>query len=310
VIISASRRTDIPAFYQVWLMRRIEQGFCLVPNPFRPSQVSRISLLPEHVTAFVFWSKNPKPMVPSLTRLDRLGYPYYFLFTLNDYPAELEPHLPLLVERINTFLEISGQVGPHRIIWRYDPIVLSTITTASYHQIRFERLCRAMSGHTARVIVSALDFYRKTARRLEQLRDRGIIFERTSAKEIETARLLLQLSEIAASYRIELQSCAEEPELAINGVKPGACIDPSLIDYLASLRRSHSQVEATLTRASEYKKDNGQRAQCLCVESKDIGAFDTCLHGCRYCYATNSDSVARRRFATHDPSSPTLWTPS
>ena len=140
MIISASRRTDIPAFYSEWFVNRLQEGYCLVPNPFNPRQVSRISLVPESVDAIVFWSKNPAPMLPFLPMVEDLSYRFYFLFTVNDYPKALEPGLPPLVERISTFVELSQRIGPRCVIWRYDPIILSNRTDASYHRKTFENL--------------------------------------------------------------------------------------------------------------------------------------------------------------------------
>jgi hypothetical protein len=306
VIISASRRTDIPAFYSRWLMQRIRAGFCLVANPFRPSQVVRVSLLPEDVTAMVFWSKNPQPLLGQLDELDRLGYCYYFLMTLNDYPTELEPNLPGLKDRIRTFIELSDKLGPKFVVWRYDPVVISNLTPAQYHETRFEKLCRALSGRTERAVVSVVDFYRKTDRRLSELENRGVIVNRYTAGQPEMLALLTRLNQIASAYGIELCSCAEEPALSAAGVKPGSCIDGVLVQKLCPQVAAPRHVFA-LGDSILAGKDPGQRARCRCVLSKDIGANDTCLHGCRYCYATRSDALARRRYNEHDPESPILW---
>ena len=156
MIISASRRTDIPAFYAEWLMNRLREGYCLVPNPFNPRQIARISLVPESVDAIVFWSKNPALMLRFLPVLEGMGYRFYFLFTLNAYPKALEPNLPPLKERISTFIELSTRLGPRRVIWRYDPIILSNRTDASYHREAFEGLCQKLAVHTKRVIISII----------------------------------------------------------------------------------------------------------------------------------------------------------
>jgi hypothetical protein len=308
VIISASRRTDIPAFYLPWLLGRIEEGFCLVANPFRPSQISRVSLLPEAVTAWVFWSKNPRPMLTELNRFDRRGYRYYFLITLNDYPHELEPNLPPLAQRVDTFIRLSERLGPRRVIWRYDPIVFSNLTPTSFHQSRFEGLCRALGGHTERVVISVVDFYKKTERRLGELERQGLEVERASGTHEKAVALLVRLKQIAESYRISLRSCAEDESFEDVGIAPGACIDGELIDELG--RSDRDPVPAGADRGvALVAKDSGQRARCQCIQSKDIGAPDTCLHGCRYCYATCSDALAQKRYAAHDPQSPILFQP-
>jgi hypothetical protein len=293
VIISASRRTDIPALYHQWFMNRIRDGFCLVPNPFNRRQISRVSLKVEDVDALVFWSKNPHPMLKHLDELDRLEYPYYFLFTLNDYPSELEPGLPDLKERIRTFKLLAQRVGPKRVIWRYDPIVISSISSFAFHERRFERLSRSLSGYTGRVIVSAVSYYRKTERRLGELADQGITVHKHGVDHPEMLALLSSLSTLALASGMEMQSCAEQRDLRPVGLSPASCIDGRLIQELGGT--------ASLT------KDPGQRPHCRCVPSRDIGVNDTCVHGCRYCYATRDPVLACRRHAEHDPRSPMLW---
>ena len=293
MIVSASRRTDIPAFFAPWFMNRVRAGYCLVPNPFNPKQVSRVSLLPEDVDAFVFWSKNPQPMIEHLPELDSLGYAYYFLFTLNDYPIELEPKLPALARRLATFKTLSERLGPDRVVWRYDPIVISTATPHDYHRERFSRLSRELSGYTRRVIVSIVHFYRKTDRRLSELEPNGIRFDRGAGGRPETVALLAHMGGVAAAHGMRIQSCAQEQDYTGAGVSPGACIDVGLVSLLG--------------RPAPHDKDPGQRAACRCVVSRDIGVNDTCLHGCRYCYATRDNELAPQRFTTYDPLSPALW---
>jgi hypothetical protein len=257
--------------------------------------VSRVSLAPEDVGAFVFWSKNPQPMFEHFPELDRRGYAYYFLFTLNDYPSALEPNLPALARRIDTFKALSERLGPDRVVWRYDPIVISTATPHDYHGERFSRLSRELSGFTRRVIVSVVHYYRKTDRRLSELETGGLRFDRDAAERPETVALLSRMSGFAAAQGMQIQSCAQERDTTAAGVPPGACIDPALVGLLG--------------RPAPLEKDPGQRAACRCVVSRDIGVNDTCLHGCRYCYATRDNELARRRFSEHDPLAPALWSP-
>jgi hypothetical protein len=294
MIISASRRTDIPAFYAEWFMNRIREGFCLVPNPFNPRQISNVSLLPKDVDALVFWSKNPEPLAGHLGELDSLGFAYYFLFTLNDYPVSIEPDLPDLARRLAVFKQLSKQLGPERVIWRYDPIVISSVTTHDYHRRRFECLSGELSGHTRHVIVSLVDYYRKTDRRLSKLESTGVSFDRDAQIRPETHELLHDMSRTAASRGITIRSCAEpSPSMLDTGIAPGRCIDDVLIKRLGGRVPS--------------RKDPGQRDACQCVVSKDIGMTDTCLHGCRYCYATRDNTLAQKRHSKHDPRSPFLW---
>ena len=151
MIISASRRTDIPAFYAEWMVRRLREGYCTVPNPFNRNQVSRISLRPEDVDAIVFWTRNPRPLMPYLDELDSRGYRYYFQFTILGYPREIDPKSPPAATAVEAFCELAERLGPRRVIWRYDPIVFTGITPPAFHQENFQRLAESLRGHTRRV---------------------------------------------------------------------------------------------------------------------------------------------------------------
>ena len=166
MIVSASRRTDIPAFYSEWFMKRVRAGFCTVPNPFNADQVSTVSLLPEDVDALVFWTRNPRPMLRHLNELDERGYDYIFQMTLLDYPRWLETNTPPAETAIATFGAVSEHVGPARIIWRYDPLVFTRTIDAGYHRQKFGELADALHGHTERVVISVVDDYAKTRHRL------------------------------------------------------------------------------------------------------------------------------------------------
>ena len=289
MIISASRRTDIPAFYPEWLMNRLKAGGCDVANPVNPSQVRRVSLAPEDVDVVVFWTKNPRPLLPHLGEIDRLGLRYMFLFTLNDYPAGLEPDVPGLGERLETFRELSRRLGPDRVVWRYDPIILSHRLGVDAHLAAFARLAEALGGFTRRVIVSFVDFYRKTGRRLEAVALRtGDQFVREPLLLPGVERLVAGLLATAGGRGLEIQSCAEDPALRALGLPPGKCIDDRLIQRVFGLCVSG-------------RKDAGQRPLCGCVESRDIGAPDSCGHGCEYCYSTRDPVAARERRRRHDP---------
>jgi DNA repair photolyase len=293
MIISASRRTDIPAFYSEWFMNRLQEGYCLVPNPFNPKQVSRISLVPESVDAIVFWSKNPAPMLDFLPKLEAMGYLFYFLFTLNDYPKALEPNLPPMEERISTFIELSERIGPRRVIWRYDPIILSNRTDASYHRKAFENVCQQLAGRTQRVIISIITLYRKTVRNLAPLETQGYVFDKEPRRNPETEALLSHVAKTAAGHGLEIFACAEARDYTFLGIKPSSCIDAALIRELWD----------TLVSS---EKDPGQREHCGCALSRDIGMTDTCPHGCPYCYSNMNPKIALTRYKTHDPRSTAL----
>lgn len=293
-IISASRRTDIPAFYSEWFINRIREGWCLVPNPLNYNQLMFLSLKPENVVAFVFWSKNPDPMIKYLSEIDARGYRYYFQFTLNDYPGILEPGIPHIDERIQTFRILSERISPQRVIWRYDPIIISSHTPPEYHIEKFHKISSALESYTNRVMVSFVDYYNKTNRNLSPLEETGIQFDKEVVNSQIAFELLKELHEIASSKGIEVFTCAEDRDFSATGVTPGSCIDGDLLYKLWSLKGNN-------------KKDKTQRKACLCVSSKDIGINDTCQHGCPYCYSTRNINLAQNRYALHNPLSPVIW---
>lgn len=271
MIVSVSRRTDIPAFYTDWFMERLEAGFCAVANPFNPRQASHVPLRPEDVTVFVFWTKNARPLLPHLPRLSRLGYRFYFQYTVNGYGTPLEPGVPPLAECIRTFCELAEAIGPEKVIWRYDPIILSNWTDRTYHRQKFRDILGQLQTATQRITISLVDDYRQAAARLRRLQPSGL--EVDWIKEAgEVAGLMEFIAEAAAAKGIAVYSCAETLDLGPFGIKPGQCIDGQLIEKLFGIR-----VNAA--------KDRSQRKECGCIVSKDIGSYGSCLHGCVYCYA-------------------------
>lgn len=229
-----------------------------------------------------------------LDEIDQRGFRYYFQFTLNDYPRALEPGLPEVRERLETFRELSSRLDSLRVIWRYDPIIISNKTPMAFHIDRFSKIAEALKGYTHRVMVSFVDFYRKTDLRLEELRASGFEFPKDFDRTGEAFILMKELGEIARQNEMAILTCAEEVDFSKVGVSPGWCIDPDLIGRIWSIK-----VDA--------KKDPTQRTVCLCAASKDIGVNDTCLHGCTYCYATRKKETAEKRHHQHDANSPVLW---
>ena len=293
MIISASRRTDIPAFFSQWFMNRIREGFCMVPNPFNAKQVSLVPLSPEQVDAIVFWTKNAGPMLGHIGVLENMGYRFYFQFTLNDYPRPLEPNVPPLEDRLGAFERLSEAIGPRRVVWRYDPIIISNVTDYDYHRSAFTRLCERLASHTRRVVVSIVDMYKKTERNLKAVVSQGFEFPQDPVAEREMDDLLADLATTAKRFSLEILTCAEKRDYTALGIPPGKCIDGDLIENLWGMHGS-------------LKKDSGQRKECGCVVSKDIGMTDSCPHGCPYCYATRSCELACSRYEKHDPNSTAL----
>lgn len=294
MIISASRRTDIPAFYSEWLINRLREGWCQVPNPLNYHQLSYVSLKPEDVTVLVFWSKNPMPLLKYLGEIDNKRFRYYFQFTLNDYPASLEPGVPPVQERQDTFKRLCERLDELRVVWRYDPIIISSETPLDFHIEKFSKIAETLKGYTQRVMVSFVDYYRKTDLRLDELQANGCEFQKDFERTPEAPILMKQLGEIARQNSMTIFTCAEKIDFSRVGVSPGCCIDPVLINKIWSIK-------------VDTKKDPTQRTACLCAVSKDIGINDTCLHGCTYCYATRKIETAEKRRCQHDPSSPAMW---
>ena len=284
MILSVSRRTDIPAFYSDWFFNRMKEGFVYVRNPMNIHQVSRITLSPEVVDCIVFWSKNPRPM------LDRLGelkdYMYYFQYTINAYDQGLEAGVPRKEGIINTFKVLSEAIGPKRVIWRYDPILLTETLDKDYHINYFEELAKRLEGYTNTCVISFVDLYKKTQR---NLRDKNVR-EPSTAEMLELAAKMFV---IAKHYGMNIQTCAEEIALESVGIKHGKCIDNALIEDLLGVKLVVS-------------KDPNQRKECGCVQSIDIGEYNTCAHGCKYCYANFREDIVVKNKMAHDPDSPLL----
>lgn len=291
MIISASRRTDIAAFYAEWLINRVKAGHCTVPNPFNRKQISRISLQPADIDAIVFWTRNPAPLMRYLFELDDRQIGYYFQYTILGYPSELDPKSPPLNQAITTFRKLADRVGPERVIWRYDPIVFSDLTSTEYHREQYSRIAEALAGYTRRSVISIVDRYRKAAGRIKALVDTPIEFHESLPDDFP--ELMRRIVDVAQSCQFQIFSCAEELDLGQYGISAGKCIDDELIND-------------ALGRPVKFRKDKTQRDACGCVESRDIGMYDTCVYGCPYCYATQSFNRAADNLRQHDPNSPSL----
>lgn len=272
-------------------MNRIRAGYCRVPNPINPTQVSEISLKPEDVDVIVFWTRNAAPLLPHLDELDARGFRYYFLYTALDNPPCLDPGMGPLDARIATIQTLAERLGPERIVWRYDPIVLSTKTPPQFHIETFGRIAEELRGCTKRSVISFVDLYRKLKKRLARLKADGCAIREPEEEDLR--ELLPSLVKLAAANGMTIQSCAEQLDLTPFGVEPGKCIDGALIERLFGI-------------SVTSQKDAAQRSACGCVASRDIGCYDTCLHGCLYCYATSNPEQAAKNHRAHDPESPQL----
>jgi hypothetical protein len=279
MVISASRRSDIPRFYADWFMDRIRAGSVEVANPFNARQVRLVSLDPKKVDAVVFWTRDPRPLFPHLAELDERGYRYYFMTTLTGYPKEIEPGGVPAADILEGLSILSDRIGKSRSIWRYDPVFLSSATDEVFHLENFEKLASALCGNVERVVFSAYDEYRKSKSRVAALSGLGIHVRPAHGERghllPETLALFGELAQRARTAGIEPRSCAEEDDLTLYGIGANACIDAELISKLWEIKL-------------EVHKDRNQRPACRCVASVDIGAYDTCPAGCVYCYATSA----------------------
>jgi DNA repair photolyase len=294
MIISASRRTDIPAFYSEWFMNRIREGYLFVQNPFNAQQIRRVDLSPDNVDIIVFWSKNPQPILRYLDELDERGYRYYFQFTFTAYPKLLEPSVAPMHELLGTFKTLSTKVGQEKVVWRFDPIIVSDVTPEHVVIDTFERLARQLRDSTSRVVISFVHLYKSVIRNLERLqKEKGVRFYDNSRSVEQVRRIAATLADIAHTNCTEIVSCAEKLDLSEEGIQHGKCIDDRLIKGLFGI-------------TVPGRKDKNQRMACQCVESQDIGQYNTCTHGCMYCYAASNRKQAHTNRALHDPKSPFL----
>jgi DNA repair photolyase len=262
----------------------LREGFVYVRNPFNRRQVSKLSLLPGSVDCFVFWTKNPEPFIKRLEELKK--YNFYFQFTITPYDNDLEPFVPNRGELIDAFIKLSDLIGKEKVIWRYDPILLSGKYTVDYHIENFESIAKEVGSYTGKCIISFFDFYKKCERNLKDTDAR----EPTDKEIISISK---KLKEIAVKYNLTLETCAENIDLEQYGIRHGKCIDNVLIEKL-------------LGQKVKVSKDKNQRDACGCVESIDIGTYNTCEHGCLYCYANLSQSVVAGNIKNHSATSPLL----
>ena len=285
MIISSSRRTDIPSYYSEWFFNRIKEGFVYVRNPMNIHQISKINLSPDVVDGIVFWTKNPTPMLERIHELDQ--YTYYFQFTLNSYGKDVERNVPSKNDVIiPTFQKLSSIIGKERVVWRYDPILLNDQYTLEYHKKYFQVLCSKLGKYTEKCTVSFVDLYKTTARNTKSLNIR-------IPAQDEVMELMHFFSSVAKNEGIYIDTCAEDCDLSSLGITHAHCIDQQRLERLGNY-------------VLDIGKDKNQRGVCGCIESIDIGMYNTCEHGCMYCYANYNPEIAVKNRSCHDPRSPLI----
>lgn len=290
-IVSASRRTDIPAFHSDWFMNRIRSGSVLVRSPFN-RRLSRVSLRPEDVCAIVFWTKDAAPLLPHLDELVRRGYCFTFLYTVNNYPRFLEPRVPDRSHTLRVLDEIAGRFSSSVLRWRYDTIVLTGRTGRRWHLRNFRSLCESMAPYSRECIFSFCDYYRKTVRNMDRSASDYRIPD-----PVESRELVERMADLAADHGVTLASCSHD-FLVSDKVRKARCIDSEFLGHVVDTQARQEVLERLQPAAS--------RKGCGCTESRDIGAYNTCAHGCVYCYANSNPQVAMNNAAAIEPQHPCL----
>lgn len=285
MILSVSRRTDIPSFYSEWFINRVKEGFVYVRNPFNANQISKVALTPDVVDCIVFWSKDPLPLIKRLDEIKE--YNYYFQFTITPYDRDIEVNVRNKGEILDIFINLSKAIGRERVILRYDPVIITNRYTVDFHKRSFQRLCERVDGYTERVVISFLDSYKKIIRNMRNIH--LIEIDNYAVHEIAES-----FSNTAGRYNIKIETCAETVDLSMYGIKHGRCIDGELIEKIWGFK------------LKSLKRD-GNREACLCHECIDIGQYDSCIHDCLYCYANVNKELAARNNNSHDPLSPILF---
>lgn len=284
MIIQTGMRTDIPAFYSKWFLNRVREGYVLVRNPYNPSQVTKYSLSPEVVDLIAFCTKNPAPM---LSHMDVLkSYGQYWFVTITPYGKDIEPNVPDKEKVMEDFKRLSDIVGADSMGWRYDPIFIDDKHSVEWHISEFEKMAETLSGYTQSCVISFIDIYKKVERNFPYAREVSKQNRITLGKE---------LIRIADWYGMTVRPCAEGNDLEPFGADCSGCMT---VNTFESALHSHLDVPK--------RKNNQRNGQCACLLGVDIGAYDTCGHLCKYCYANANATLVKENMRKHDPASPFL----
>ena len=283
MIVSASYRTDIPAFYTDWFRHRLKAGYALVRNPYG-GQLHRVDLRREAVDGFVFWTRNAGPFMATLDEIAAAGTPFTVQFTITGYPRVLENSVVDTNRAIEQIHALAGLYGPRAVVWRYDPVLITDQTNKEWHTEQFERVASQLSGLVDEVVFSFAHIYRKSRTNLDRAAQKHG-FEWHDPNDEQKTALLTRLADIARGHKLRPTLCAQSG-LLVSPLTPARCIDVERLSDIAGQPIS--------------AKTKGNREGCLCAESRDIGAYDTCPHGCVYCYAVRTPDLAKSRYKSHD----------
>lgn len=283
MIINTGARTDTVQYYSEWLLNRFSEGYVLSRNPLFPDRVMRYELTPDKVDGVVFCSKDYSPVLPRLHEItDR--FHTYFHYTITAYGRDIEPGVPEIGESMETLIRLSGLVGKQRVSWRYDPVFLTDSYTIGRHLETFGRMAKKLSPYIDRCIFSFVEIYKKVKANMPRLNP-------VSKKDMDA--LAEGLGAIAAQNGILIQTCGTDMDFSRYGIHSSGCLTLEILGNANGI-------------SFKSLKHNGMRRGCHCIESHDIGAYDTCMNGCRYCYANQNPQKAFENYKYHDRSSPLL----
>lgn len=291
MIVSASYRTDVPAFYGEWFRRRLDAGFAMTVNPYGGS-AQRVALDRDSVDGFVFWTRNLRPFFPALRDVAARGFPFVTQYTITGYPRALDAGTPAAAEAVEHLRWLAAEFGARRGVWRYDPIIATSLTPPAWHVANFASLCEVLAGVVDEVVVSFAHIYRKTARNMDAAA-RAWRFAWHDPQAADKRRLLTDFAAIAAAHNLAVTVCGQT-EFRVPGVGEARCIDAKRLSDIAG---------RPIAAASKAHR------ACGCWASRDIGDYESCPHGCVYCYAVGNRTLAKHRYAGHDPADPFLISP-
>ena len=282
MILNTGLRTDIPGFFSEWFYNRIDEGFVYVRNPYAKNQIYSYRLDPELIDCIVFTTKNPRPMFRNLEKIDKFNQ--YWHITITPYGKEIEPNVPPVDEVINSFKFLSERLGKEKVTLRYDPIFISEKYSLEKHMESFDYILDYLSDYTTEAIISFIDLYEKTKRNFP------------NAKEVtqdERLRIGEEFAKIGEKYNIKVKTCAEGTELERFGIDSSGCMTKEVI-------------EKAINKNLDIPKQKARNGECYCLLNNDIGEYNTCNHGCLYCYANSNKRLVKRNLKLHDPKSPIL----
>lgn len=283
MILNTGARTDIVQYFSNWLLKRFAEGFVYVRNPLFPNKIIRYELTPEKIDVVLFCSKNYAPILPRLQEItDKFNT--YFYYTITAYGKDIEPGVPLIEESIKTLIQLAKIVGKEKIAWRYDPILFTEKYTFAVHQQTFEYLAKRLAPYIDRCIFSFVEMYKKLEYNMPEIRP---------FTEKDKQNIASMLGKIAKKYQIKIQTCGNNDDYTKYGIAKSGCTTLEIL----------GQANHISFKTIQHK---GLRQGCHCIESRDIGAYNTCLNGCKYCYANQSPKIAKENFKYHIPDSPIL----